>query len=185
MTASRRRERFQQLIMPHLYAAYRTARWLGAGSQDAEDIVQDASLRAYRFIDQLNTDRPKAWFLAIVRRAAIDAHAKGGPMLSIDDPAFGDGEAWLDAIEPSIADHAPDAEALVIERQTADHVHAAMAHLPGSMRLILLLREIEGMSYGEIATALEIPLGTVMSRLTRARNRLKEILVSGGWQWPQ
>ncbi|EON11397.1 MULTISPECIES: RNA polymerase sigma factor [Pandoraea] len=165
--------RFETLALPHLDAAYNLARWLSGSASDADDIVQEAFLRALRFFDGFRGESARAWLLAIVRntwltewRRRSDA-ADGTPF---DEATHGlHGDAWL----PGWDDTAPgDPEMLAVRRDECALVRDALAALPVVFREVLVLREMEDMSYREIETILGVPAGTVMSRLARGRQML-------------
>jgi RNA polymerase sigma factor (sigma-70 family) len=157
---------FEQVVLPHLDAAFNYARWLTNNDSDAEDVVQDAYLRAFRFFSTLRGTDARPWLLAIVRNAWYGRIAGRKTPGERDDPA---------ALE-QVADQGVDPEALLMRREAADGVRRAIAALPPDFREVLVLREIEGMSYKEIADVIGAPIGTVMSRLSRARERLVPLL---------
>ena len=157
--------RFEQLVLPHLGAAYNLARWLARDASDAEDIVQDACIRALKYIASLNRSEAKAWFLTIVRHAFYDWCDRNRPA----EVARDDGSA-LDAA----VDHAAvDPEQAAMRRAESRVLGEAVAELPLAFREVLILREMEELSYKEIARIADIPIGTVMSRLARARALLQ------------
>ena len=157
--------RFEQLVMPHLGAAYNLARWLARDASDAEDIVQDACIRALKYIASLNRSEAKAWFLTIVRHAFYDWCERNRPAEVLKD----DGSA-IDRAE----DHSSAGPELAALRNAESRVLAeAVAELPLVFREVLVLRELEELSYKEIARIADIPVGTVMSRLARARALLR------------
>src|SRR5215471_982539 len=165
-TPSGRKRRFEQLVLPHLNAAYNLARWLTRNDDDAQDVVQEAVLRAYRFFDGLRGEA-KPWLLAIVRNACFTWLQANRPA---DTVAFND----------SIAEILP-ANDLGPEDQAARNcdrkmLNAAIATLPPHFREVLILRELEDLSYKDIARIADVPIGTVMSRLARARRLLAESL---------
>jgi RNA polymerase sigma factor (sigma-70 family) len=158
---------FAETVLPHLDAAFNYARWLTRDDAEAEDVVQDACVRAMRFFSSLRDDDARAWLFTIVRntwysrasrRAAV---TKGTPL---DNPG----------VEP--ADSALDPEARLLQEQTVARVRAALEQLPVDFREVLVLREMEGLTYKEIAAVVRVPLGTVMSRLARGRERLLALL---------
>ena len=153
------RLRFEQQVLPHLDAAYNLARWLTRNDQDAQDVVQDAVLRAFRFFDGLRGE-PRPWLLSIVRNASFSWLAKNRP---------GDVAPLDDALADENA-HSP--ESLVARDIDRRVLNAAIAALPASYREVLVLRELEDLSYKDIARIVDIPIGTVMSRLARARRLL-------------
>jgi len=160
---------FRTVVMPHIDEAYRLARWLTTNGTDAEDVVQDAALRAFRAIRSYAGGNPRAWLLSIVRNTAYSWLRKNRPaaIISVDD---------LEAVElehtkpGETQDDTP--EASLIAKVDAERLRAAIAKLPAPFRETLVLRDIEGLDYREIAEATEVPIGTVMSRLARARRRL-------------
>jgi RNA polymerase sigma factor (sigma-70 family) len=162
-----RRRRFEAQALPHLDAAYSLARWLSRSASDADDIVQDAFLRAYRSFDRLRGADVKPWLLAIVRNCCWTAASRrsrwvvGLPADGWDDVAGGSPASAEDPLQEAI--RAEDARSL----------DAAIAALPAGFREVLILREVENLSYREIATVTGAPIGTVMSRLARARVALK------------
>ena len=165
--------RFRDVVLPYIDDAYRLARWLTGNGTDAEDVVQDASLRAFRAIRDYAGGNPRAWLLSIVRNTAYSWLHKNRPatIVSVDD---------LEAVE--LAHVKPDErrddtpEASLIAKVDAEQLRAAIAKLPAPFRETLVLRDIEGLDYREIAETTEVPIGTVMSRLARARRRLLEML---------
>jgi RNA polymerase sigma-70 factor, ECF subfamily len=165
--------RFAHVVMPHIDDAYRLAYWLTGNSTDAEDVVQDASLRAFRAIRGYAGGSARAWLLSIVRNTAYSWLRKNRPtaVVTVDD---------LEAVELSRANPAdPDAEtpeSTLFARIDAEQLRAAIAALPAPFRETLVLRDIEGLDYREIAQTTEVPIGTVMSRLARGRRRLIETL---------
>jgi RNA polymerase sigma-70 factor (ECF subfamily) len=163
-----RRHRFEVLVLPHLDAAYRFARWLSRSPSDADDIVQEAILRAFRGFDALRGSDVKAWLLTIVRNChltAVKQQQRRGFVPLPEDSDAQDGQAM---IAPT-----PGPESASIRRDEERTLDRLMSALPEEHREILVLREIEEMDYREIATVTNIPIGTVMSRLARARAALK------------
>jgi len=162
---------FERTVLPHLTSAYNLARWLTRNEYDAEDIVQDAFLRAMRSFDTFIPGRDaRAWLLAIVRnccRTWLTRNRSQEPTVQLDESS------------PAVVGTWPDPEATLIKNANAQVVHQAMEELPAEYREILVLRELEELSYKEIAQVVEIPLGTVMSRLSRARRELY-IRLGGG-----
>ncbi len=154
--------RFDDTVLPHLQAAFNYARWLTRDDAEAEDVVQDACVRAVRFFGSLREDDARAWLLAIVRNSWYSRLARRQPEAPIQ---------MSDTIpEPPDAGLGP--EALLLQQATVARVRAALDELPLDFREVIVLREIEGFSYKEIATVIKAPIGTVMSRLARARERL-------------
>jgi RNA polymerase sigma-70 factor (ECF subfamily) len=157
--------RFEKLVMPHLGAGYNLARWLARDANDAEDVVQDACMRAMKYIDSLTRSDARAWFLTIVRHAFYDWCGRNRPA----EIARDDGSAIDAVVDP----HAVDPEQAAVRRSDAKVLADAVAELPLAFREVLILREMEDLSYKEIARVADIPIGTVMSRLARARALLQ------------
>ncbi|MBV8306787.1 MAG: sigma-70 family RNA polymerase sigma factor [Gammaproteobacteria bacterium] len=158
-------------MLPHLDAAYRFARWLagaGAGSGDADDIVQDAFLRAFRAFDSLRGGDVKAWLFTIVRNCHATAvqqrQRRGAVPLA---------EEHLETMRPVVEDPATDPESVTAAAEERRTLARLVSALPEEHREVLLLREMEDMSYREIAQVTQVPIGTVMSRLARARATLR------------
>jgi RNA polymerase sigma-70 factor, ECF subfamily len=160
---------FAGVVMPHLDAAYNLAYWLTRNRTDAEEVVQDASLRAFRDIRGFAGGSARAWVLRIVRNTAYSWLHKNHPSagVTIED---------VEVVEAAHAKpedpHAKTPQAPVIANADPKHLRAAIAALPTPFRETLVLRDIEGLDYREIAEATEVPIGAVMSRLARARGRL-------------
>jgi RNA polymerase sigma-70 factor, ECF subfamily len=161
---------FEEVVLPHLDAAFNYARWLTKNDVDAEDVVQDACVRALRFFSSLRGDDARAWLLTIVRNTWYGRF----PRRSGCAPTT----VGVDTDKNEPPDESLDPEALVIQRQTVDTVRQTLEALPADFREVLVLRELEGLSYKEIATVVGIPIGTVMSRLARARERLQAALAA-------
>ncbi len=161
-----RQQRFRATVLPHLDAAYNLARWLVRDARDAEDVVQDAMLRALRHFDGFRGRDARRWLLAIVRNAAW---AWLGARRPADLVEPGD-----DSLDAAFALAAPDLdpESRAIRAAERRAVDAALAALPVVFREALILRELEELSYREIAQVLDVPIGTVMSRLSRGRTLL-------------
>jgi|SRR5207248_2959157 RNA polymerase sigma-70 factor, ECF subfamily len=155
---------FEATVLPYLNSAYNLARWLTRNEHDAEDIVQDAILRALRSFDTFIPGRDaRAWLLAIVRNSCRTWMRRNRPhetAAQLDDDAQVAVGTWSDP------------EAVLIKNANSQAIHSALEELPSEYREILILRELEELSYKEIAQIVEIPLGTVMSRLSRARREL-------------
>ncbi len=165
---------FDQVVLPHLDAAYDLARWLTTDATAAEDIVQDAVMRALSYFDSFRGGEARAWFLRIVRNTAYDAldARRRGTGTSLDDNA---GEA----IAAHLADPGDDPEAMLSGRERLATLDRALASLPTELRECLVLHELEEMSYKDVAAITGVPVGTVMSRLFRARQVLLR------WQAPE
>jgi RNA polymerase sigma factor (sigma-70 family) len=148
----------------HLDAAYNLARWLMRNEHDAEDVVQEAYLKAFRHLARFRGEDGRAWLLAIVRNTCYDRLRQSGAR---DDSAFDEG--IHSAGQPT-----PNPEASLLEKEKAELLREALAELPVEYREVLVLRELEELSYTEIAGIAKIPLGTVMSRLSRGRRLLQQ-----------
>jgi RNA polymerase sigma-70 factor (ECF subfamily) len=161
--------------MPHLDAAYNLARWLTRNEHDAEDVVQDAYLRAFRFFGGFRGDEGRAWLLAIVRNTCYSWLEKNRPAevsTGFDDETPAGERAGFDPDMLAAEGGNPEAIALQnAHRRILDHAIAAM---PLGFREVLILRELEDLSYKEIARVVDVPVGTVMSRLARARKLLRQ-----------
>lgn len=163
--------RFSQVVMPHLGDALALARWLTGSAADAEDVVQDACVKAYAGIGGYAGGNARAWLLTIVRNASYTWLARNRPR---DIVAVGDLND-LDDMSAEYRDHSPDKdspEASLIAKADLAALERAIATLPEPFRETLVLRDINGLSYREIADMLDVPIGTVMSRLARARGQL-------------
>ena len=162
-----RRGRFEAQVLPYLEAAYRYARWLARSANDADDVVQEATLRAYRSFDDLRGADGKAWLLTIVRNCHLTARKQQQrrnqvPLPQDDEDQGGEMVAEM-----------PDPEAIAIRQDQQRMLRRLMSALPDEQREVLVLREIEDMDYREIAAVTSLPIGTVMSRLARARAALR------------
>jgi RNA polymerase sigma-70 factor, ECF subfamily len=159
------RIRFEQLVLPHLDAGVNLARWLLRNRADAEDVVQEAMLRAYRFFDRFRGGDARAWLLQIVRNSCYSWLEKNRPAKLMTE--FDEEVHQRPAGTP---------ESLVTQANEREHLMKALESLPPKSREVLVLRELEGCSYKEIGEITGIPMGTVMSTLSRARERLQRIL---------
>ena len=159
------RRSFEALALPHLDAAYNLARWLSHSPSDAEDIVQDAMLRAYRAFDGFRGNNIRPWLLAIVRNCwrnrAAEVQRRGHSALPEED-------------DRPLVYEGPDPEAQALRASESRRLSAVISALPEAFREVLILREVEDLSYQEIAEATGTPIGTVMSRLARARAMLRD-----------
>ena len=167
MSTSNKNARFERIVIPHLDAAFNLARWLTRNSQDAEDVVQEACLRAFTSLDGYHGDAHRAWLLAIVRNAGYDwlrKRRKQEQIIPLDDEML------------SGFQEASNSETLLLLKVDQQRVREAIEGLPVEFREVIVLREMEELSYSEIARIAQIPTGTVMSRLARARKRLRECL---------
>ena len=154
---------YEDVVLPHLDAAHRLARWLMRNEHDAEDVVQEASLRALRYFRTFEGGNGRAWFLRIVRNTCI---GRRGARVHVSTDLF-------DEERHSPAGAAADPETLMLQSQTAAVIDEAMDQLPQRSRELLVLRELEGLSYREMADAIGVPIGTVMSGLSRARQAFR------------
>lgn len=173
MTEDTKAARFRENVLSHLDAAYNLARWLSRSDTDAEDIVQDACLRAFRSFDGFRGDSGRPWLLAIVRNSCYDwlrRNRKGDGDETYDEEIHG----GIDA-SPMVAELAGP-EALFERAEVRQRIDAAIAQLPPAFREVIVLRDIEDLSYKEIADIAEVPIGTVMSRLARGRRLVMSYL---------
>jgi RNA polymerase sigma factor (sigma-70 family) len=176
MTDHGRNSRLETVVLPHLNAAYNLACWLVRDRTEAQDVVQDALLRAVRYFPSFRGDNPRAWLLQIVRNVAHGRLAKRGSAPS--DFGFGrDEDPGDQAME--VRDPADDPEAALSRRQDWQRLQSVLAALPAELVECLVLKELEDMSYKEIAVVTGVPIGTVMSRLWRARQALVAVARSG------
>ncbi len=165
--------RFREIVPPLLDDAYTLAKWLSHSEVDAEDIVQDAALRALKALETTAVERPKPWFLSIVRNAAMTWIARNRRKTL----AFAGDLSDLDAIDIRQRENgAPDPEQTLIALEDGERVRRAIAALTSPYLETLVMRDVNGLSYREIADATEAPIGTVMSRLARARALLAKTL---------
>ncbi|HZB92679.1 MAG TPA: sigma-70 family RNA polymerase sigma factor [Stellaceae bacterium] len=162
---------FETAVLPHLDAAYNLARWLMRNAEDAEDVVQEAVLRALTYFPSFRGENPRAWLLQIVRNAAyasMKLNRGRAPARGEEDDALAE-----------IADPGDDPEATLMKAQDRSRVARLLASLPVELRETLILRELEEMSYKEVAEVTEVPIGTVMSRLWRGRRLLAKAAKAG------
>ena len=165
---------FDEAVLPHLDAAFNYARWLTRNDADAEDVVQDACVRAMRFLSSLRDDDARAWLFTIVRNtwySRVSRKANAAERTRLKDE------------QDQRPDHALDPEERLLQQHTVALVRGALEQLPVDFREVIVLREIEGLSYKEIAAVVGVPIGTVMSRLGRARERLQTTLeLASSWE---
>jgi RNA polymerase sigma factor (sigma-70 family) len=161
--------RFEEIALPHLGAAYNLARWLVHNEHDAEDIVQESYLRALKFFSGYYGGDARTWLLTIVRNTCYTWLQKNR-LLRLADPI----EDKLDELGMDFL----DPEVLLLQHLDSQTVRNALQELPVEFREVVVLREMEGLSYKEIANVVDIPIGTVMSRLKRGRERLHKLLAS-------
>jgi len=160
---------FEQAVLPHLDAAYNLARWLTRNERDAEDVVQESYLRAFRFFAGFRGGDARAWLMRIVRNTCYTWLHANRPLqeaTEFDETLF------------SPDSRGPNPEEAVLRNDRGALVRKALEMLPANFREVLILRELEGLSYKEIADITGMPAGTVMSSLSRARNRLRHVLMS-------
>jgi RNA polymerase sigma-70 factor (ECF subfamily) len=161
------RSRFERATLPHLDAAYNLARWLTRDEHAAEDVVQEAYCRAARFFGTFRGGDGRTWLLAVVRRASFDWLAKSrawAATASFDEDVHGQGDESLNP------------EHLAVRNADRQFLRQALEELPPEFREVVVLRELEGLSYQQIAAVIGVPVGTVMSRLSRARRQLQRRL---------
>jgi RNA polymerase sigma-70 factor (ECF subfamily) len=161
---------FDQVVLPHLDAAYNLARWLTRNEHDAEDVVQEAFLRALRFFSGFHGGNARSWILTIVRNSGYDWLRRNRPS-EVSAPFE---EEVHSPVDPS-----PTPEDRVMKEVDRRRIREALESLPVAWREVLILRELEGLSYKEIAEVAGIRIGTVMSRLARARSGLQQQLAVG------
>jgi RNA polymerase sigma-70 factor (ECF subfamily) len=169
--------RFTEVFVPYLVDAFRLARWLASSRADAEDIVQEASMRAFKNIRGFSGGNPRAWVLTIVRNTSYSWLAKNRPK----DAVFSDDldQHHREQIEQAATDEMQTPETALIAKLEAEEVRKAMAALPAPFREILVLREVHDLDYRTIAEVAALPIGTVMSRLARARRLLSATIATG------
>jgi RNA polymerase sigma-70 factor (ECF subfamily) len=162
---------FEQVVLPHLDAAYNLARWLVRNTHDAEDVVQEAYLRAFKFFGGYHGGDARAWVLKIVRNTSYTFLERN----RLADLA----EEFDETMHTAGTDRpgAPGAEAALVQSAERRMLHEALGELPVNFREVIVLRELEGMSYKEIAEIMDVPIGTVMSGLARGRSQLREQLL--------
>jgi RNA polymerase sigma-70 factor (ECF subfamily) len=165
--------RFEALVIPHLDAAYNLARWLTRNDQDAQDVVQEASMRAMRYFGGFRGDHARAWWLQIVRHTCYAwlRENRAAEVAVFDD----DEQAWREVAAPAT----DEPHAIAVRNADRLQINQAIAALPVVYREVLVLRELEDMAYKDIARIADIPMGTVMSRLARARSLLRQALLPG------
>jgi len=169
VTAPADLQRFEQLALPHLDAAYNLARWLTRNDDDAHDVVQEAVLRALRYFASFRGDNVRPWLLQVVRHTCFAwlKENRPGEMVPLDDSE----EAWQ---VPGPVSEEP--HVIAARNDERVQINQALAALPIAFREVLVLRELEDLSYKEIAAIADVPVGTVMSRLARARALMRQAL---------
>lgn len=171
--------RFEELTRPHMDAAYNLAFWILRHRDDADDAVQEGYLRAYRAFAGFRGDAMRPWLLAIVRNSALrllQSRKRTGAIvrMNFSEQSGENHEAY------EVASPEPNAELQLISNQEREKVLAALSALPTALREVIVLRELEELSYADVASVLGVPVGTVMSRLSRARAQLKRSLIADG-----
>ncbi len=172
MAEQDRRRRFAEIVLPHLDAAYNLARWLTRDESDAADVSQEALTRALLYFDGYRGDNAKAWLLMIVRNTCYRWLERNRTSASVALDSVGEAELEA-AADTQSHPRLPDPESALLARRNAAVMDALIAELPPAFREVLVLRELEELSYKEISDVLDVPIGTVMSRLARARGLLK------------
>ncbi len=168
--------RFTEVFLPHLVDAFRLARWIAGSRADAEDIVQEASMRAFKYIRGFSGGNPRAWVLTIVRNTSYSWLAKNRPKdVVLSDDLDQD---HREQIEQAGTQEMQTPETALIAKLEAQQVRKAMAALPAPFREILVLREVHDLDYRTIAEVAALPIGTVMSRLARARRLLSATIAT-------
>jgi RNA polymerase sigma factor (sigma-70 family) len=163
-------DRFEELILPHLDDAYTLARYLLRDEHDAQDVVQDAALRAFKYFNSFRDGDPRAWFMVIVRNCCMTWRRRH----HIDTMTVPYADDHLSA-----AGESPSADAAAIEQSDRAALARVVGALPVEFREVIVLRELQGLSYAQISEVVGVPVGTVMSRLSRARKRLAGALGIG------
>lgn len=171
MSSGTKQARFEREVMPHLDAAYNLARWLLHDPHDAEDAAQEATLRAYRFLDSFRGGNAKAWLLAIVRNSCFTQARRPRPGSLDASPVEGvdSAEAYAMGMEP-----AASPELAFAQKDQRELIDRCLEDLPSEFREVVILRDLEGLMYKEISDVIGAPLGTVMSRLSRGRALLQK-----------
>jgi len=162
---------FEDAALPHLRAAYNLARWLTRNETDAEDVVQEAYLRAFRLFDSFRGGDGRPWLLAIVRNTFYTWKQQNKAI---------ELQTSFDEEIHTVRENHLDPETRLLEKANSELLRQALEELPAEFREVIVLRELEGLSYKQIADVAEIPVGTVMSRLARARKRLQQSLTCRG-----
>ena len=161
--------RFEEIALPHLSAAYNLARWLVRNDHDAEDVVQEAYLRAFKYFGGYRGGEGRTWLLTIVRNSCYSWLQRNRARELTDS---------IDETQEDLALEFANPELLLLQHADAQMVRAALAELPIEFREVMVMRELEELSYKEIATIADLPIGTVMSRLARGRKRLHSLLTT-------
>ena len=172
-----KRRLFDEVFLPHLVPAYRLARWLTGNASDAEDVVQESSLRAFRGIAGFGGVNARAWSLSVVRNTAYSWLMRNRPAAVVLTEDLGAAEQKR--IEQTAEEDGSTPEAILLARSDAEEVRSAIARLPAPFREVIVLREFQDLNYRDIAEITQVPIGTVMSRLARARRMLMTALKDG------
>lgn len=168
---------FERMVSPHLDAAYNLARWLTRDDHNAQDVLQESCLRAYQYLDGFRGENAKSWLLTIVRNTCYSWLEKNRPdisMTAFDEQLHSLGRHVARGVDGRFAEDGPETQLLL--KQERDHVQRCLEDLPVEFREVVVLRELEGLSYKEIGAIASIPIGTVMSRLSRGRDLLQKML---------
>jgi RNA polymerase sigma-70 factor (ECF subfamily) len=160
--------KFESVVLPHLDAAYNFARWLTRNNEDASDIVQEACLRAMKYIGSYRGGDSRAWLFTIIRNIFYTKNNSDGRTQLLFNGKYDASELVSDDLNPEI---------IYQKIENTELVHKALEELPVEFREVIILRELEGLDYKEIAEIAEIPIGTVMSRLSRSRKILSDYLI--------
>jgi RNA polymerase sigma-70 factor (ECF subfamily) len=177
VTTADRAAAFEAAVLPHARAAYSLARWLARDVHDAEDVVQEAWLRAFKYFDGFDGSDARAWFLSIVRNAFHRWNERRARADTVRAGKAADDESDRD-VAIAAASREDDPAHAALRASEREVVNRAIGELPVEYREVVVLRELEGLSYKEIAAVVSIPIGTVMSRLARARERLRDRLAA-------
>lgn len=167
-------ERFRRLALPHLDAVYTLARYLTRNRSDADDAVQECYLRAFRYFDTFRGGEIKPWLLSILRNVCHGAYADTARLV------YGDDAKGAESSDPIWREQVETPEQVAVRRGDSDTMRRLIGQLPAEFREVIVLREIEDLSYRDIATAIDAPIGTVMSRLARARGLLRAAWIASG-----
>jgi RNA polymerase sigma-70 factor, ECF subfamily len=175
VSAKQAAARFEAAVLPHLDAAYNLARWILRNDNDAQDVTQEACARAFQYWESFRGGDARAWLLAIVRRACyswLDSHRPHAASVPFEEERHSDSSYTV----PGYGSPIPGPQEAWLRKVEQDVVSRCLEALPLHLREILVLRELEEMSYKDLCGVLEVPVGTVMSRLARARARMRELL---------
>jgi RNA polymerase sigma-70 factor (ECF subfamily) len=180
VTDQTQRAAFEQMVLPHLDEAFNLARWLTGNRSDAQDVVQEAFLKAYKYFSSFRGSESRAWLLTIVRRSCWSwLRSNRSHQLAFTDEDLDaelQGGATVVALHPNSVE---TPESLLSDKETRSHLNRAVQNLPVHYREVIVLREIHELSYREIADIAGVPIGTVMSRLARGREALAKVVIVG------